>query len=408
MDDSSLSDGTSPRDASVISVKSESDLEEASPINDSPSVDSPDATAPTMDESDLFNDSSVLEDSSTGENPSSSIRTTDQSDNLDEGAAFEDSLSDLLDNFRRNAPDIAPEGSEPYDSDYEEAIINVERKREEIAAKEFMGDPADFDRVQLKVLEGIVNKFRKGREKENAHRARELEDQAMFIPEDAANDNIEMITAPSRREAMNEEVIDNMDPMDTIDISDDEESEADQRAPQNAKSRGGKGSKSNGRGRKSTAKTEGSRVQKRGQASKKRGRGGRQGPTMTNIGSLLRNDIVADARANQDAGELPNFDGARNKRDALAALIGSIPLAERGRGEKATFDKAARQFRWKGKGSMRVKDGGWRLKGMTTSLKNFQLLSAAWGCEREAGTEAPFGGMLADTMGYGKVSHTQS
>lgn len=408
MDDSSPFDGTPPRDESVISVKTEPDSEEASPFNDHRPVESSDTTVPTVHESNLFNDGTILEDPFTVDDPSSSIPTAHDSDPLDEGDTFEDNLSTLLQDFHANAANVATTETEPYDSDYEEATVNVEQQRAEIATKESRGQSTEADRIRLKTLEGIVNKLRRGREKEIAHRAREIEDETMFVPEDAVNDDIEMTPAPSRREAMDEEFIDDMHTMDTIDISDDEEPQVDRRTPQNIRIRSGRGSKSNGKGRNPSAKAESSRVQKKGQTSKKRGRGGRQGPTMTNIGSLLRNDIVGDARANQGAGEQPNLNGIRNKRDALAALIGSIPLAERGRGEKAAFENAAKQFRWKGRGSMQVKDGGWRLKGMTTSLKNFQLLSAAWGCEREAGTEAPFGGMLADTMGYGKVSRAYS
>lgn len=405
MDANTVYDDIPSRGESVTSMKTESDTENAFSINDPLSVESSNTTAPIVDESDLSNVGAVSNNSSsTVDNPSSSIPNPDEPDFHEAGATMEERLSSLLQSFQKNSANTATEHIEEYDSDYEEAVVDVDRKREEIATKESVGHSTDADRIELKTLEVIVNKLRKGREKETAHRARELKDQTMFIPEDAVNDDIEMTPAPSRREAMNEEVIDNMDLADTIDISDDEEEEDDRSPPQRVRGRVSRGSKNSSRGRKPKVKVESSRVRKRGQTSGKRGRGGRQGPTMTNIGSLLRNDIVGDARANQGAGEQPNLDGIRNKKDALAALIGSIPLAERGRGDKAAFDNAAKQFRWRGRGSMQVRDGGWRLKGMTTSLKNFQLLSAAWGCEREAGTEAPFGGMLADTMGYGKVS----
>lgn len=372
MDDHGPVDNASPHeDHHAVSIKIEPDMEEAPPIEDLISEESPSSTTPTADENDPLGDD----------------------------AMFEESMVHILQDFNNNSSNAVPEDTAPYDSDYEEAVTTVELKRAEIASKDSLGASTDVERVELKTLEMILNKLRKSRQKEDAHRARELEEQSMFVPGDA-DDDIEMSPAPSRMAAMNEE------DSDPISISDDEEQEREQSPPRNAKTRGGRGSKSTARGRKSSAKTENSRIQKRGQPTEKRGREGRQGPTMTNIGSLLRNDIVADAAANQGAGEQPNIEGIRNKKDALTALLASIPKEQRdiSRGEKSALDKAAKQFRWRGQGSMQVRDGGWRLKGMKTSLKNFQLLGAAWGCEREAGTQAPFGGMLADTMGYGKVN----
>lgn len=320
---------------------------------------------------------------------------------LDVGARFEEDLASLLQSYQVNSSAAEPVNETSYDSGYEEAVAAIDRKREEISAKESTGQPTATDRIELKTLEANLTKIRKLRQKEQTNRAREVEDHLMFFSQDGADNNeLELTPAPSRQEAMNDESLEH------IDISDDGEEE-EERTPQTNRRGRGRASKNVSRSKKTPVKADKSRVQKRGNTASKRGRGARQGPSMFNMGSLLRNNIVADAAANQGAGEQASFEGIRTKKDALAALIASIPTEQRDtkKGEKSAFGKAAKQFRWRGQGSMQVKDDGWRLKGMSTSLKNFQLLGAAWGCEREAGSEAPFGGILADTMGYGKVNH---
>ncbi|KAH0398319.1 hypothetical protein KCU89_g7361, partial [Aureobasidium melanogenum] len=47
--------------------------------------------------------------------------------------------------------------------------------------------------------------------------------------------------------------------------------------------------------------------------------------------------------------------------------------------------------------------GGWRVKGMTTPLKNYQVINSAWMRTREMGANEPRGGIIADQMGLGKT-----
>lgn len=319
---------------------------------------------------------------------------------------FEDDLLGLLEAYNTNLVDMDLTTTTSHDKDYEEAISAVNQKRDEIAIKESNHQSTESDRVELKSLEAGLNKACKLREKERDNRRRELaeeEDHRMFLSQGSEDDyELEITPAPSRRAAMNHEAFAPMN------ISDDDENE-DGYVSDGVNAEFGKVSKCTPKTRKNTTGQNQSRIQKRGKtASRKRG-GGRQGPSMLNIGSLLRDDIVANAAANQGAGKQASFAGLRSRKDALAALIASVPSSQRdlNRGEKSALDKAARQFVHKGQGSMQVKDDGWRLKGMSTSLESFQMLGAAWACERELGDDAPYGGILADTMGFGKVSSIQ-
>lgn len=47
--------------------------------------------------------------------------------------------------------------------------------------------------------------------------------------------------------------------------------------------------------------------------------------------------------------------------------------------------------------------GGWKVKGMNTPLKNYQLINCGWMRSREIGAKEPKGGIIADQMGLGKT-----
>ncbi|HEU0049188.1 MAG TPA: hypothetical protein VFQ43_16475, partial [Nitrososphaera sp.] len=107
--------------------------------------------------------------------------------------------------------------------------------------------------------------------------------------------------------------------------------------------------------------------------TKKRGRP-RRGPEMANIGSLIGHNLIADAQANQDKPGAPGFTSARRK-DALKELIASMPTDQQKiyTADKTAIDKACRSF--SGDKSIKANgSSGWRLKGMRSSLQNYQLL----------------------------------
>ena len=138
-------------------------------------------------------------------------------------------------------------------------------------------------------------------------------------------------------------------------------------------------------------------------AKGKRKEKARRGPTMTNIGSLLGRDVIADAQNNAGKSAQPTFTETK-KAGALKQLIASVPdeFAKIAKTDKTALLKASKRFT--GQGSMKADGkGGWLLKGMKTSLYHYQLLGAAFMRDRENGTAKPKGGICADEMGYGKT-----
>lgn len=129
----------------------------------------------------------------------------------------------------------------------------------------------------------------------------------------------------------------------------------------------------------------------------------RKGPQMMNYETLFNNDIVGAAQANVGKSSQPGFT-SRNKKDALAELIASIPESERTthNADKNALDKATKSFT--GHAAMKA-DGnnGWRLRGMKTSLYHYQLLGAAFMRDRENSASQPYGGLQSDEMGLGKT-----
>lgn len=314
---------------------------------------------------------------------------------LDE--TFENNLADALREYHANSHE---ENEATPDPEYDEALAAFEAKQTDIATKESLGDIDPADHIELKALENSLHQATKRRNRLQQHEELRDEQNSMFIPEGAVSDgeDIHMMRPPTRDEMTG-----------ATRTGEQTESSEEERSPRvNAKGAKKKPAAKAKAGRKTPATRGKTRVTKSSQAGR---RGGRQdNARMLNIGSLMRNDIVADAHRNQGLPDQPSLGGARNKKDALNALIASIPKEQQDvtRGLKSKIDKACKEFSWNGRGSMRP-DGvqGWKLKGMTSSLKTFQLLSTAWGLQRERGQDAPFGGILADTMGYGKVSENK-
>ncbi|KIX92928.1 uncharacterized protein Z520_11404 [Fonsecaea multimorphosa CBS 102226] len=136
-------------------------------------------------------------------------------------------------------------------------------------------------------------------------------------------------------------------------------------------------------------------------SAQKRGR--KQRPNLSNIQSLGRTNIVSAAQANASRPDMPTFTSS-NKDQALKELIASIPSAERGTAssDRTAVLEATKKF--KGRGAVRSDNhGGWRLRGMESSLYNHQLLGAAFMRERETGDAKPKGGLVCDEMGFGKT-----
>jgi hypothetical protein len=111
---------------------------------------------------------------------------------------------------------------------------------------------------------------------------------------------------------------------------------------------------------------------------------------------------VFEQQAGEDDEEQPTF-RARNKQDALKELIASVPIGEQknARDDMNTIIAAGRDF--DGHGSVRAAGGNWMVKGMTTSLKSYQVLGSGFMRRRENSDQEPRGGLMADQMGLGKT-----
>ncbi|KAL8938358.1 MAG: hypothetical protein Q9216_003938 [Gyalolechia sp. 2 TL-2023] len=121
----------------------------------------------------------------------------------------------------------------------------------------------------------------------------------------------------------------------------------------------------------------------------------------TFVAGLQPHDVLAEANANLDRDALPSFE-ERDKQKYLTALLQSVPKDDRPgvRGERSRLYKAATSF---GHGVVKPTDSGWRFKGMKSQLLHHQLLGASFMRKREMGSDQPYGGLLADEMGFGKT-----
>ena len=124
---------------------------------------------------------------------------------------------------------------------------------------------------------------------------------------------------------------------------------------------------------------------------------------LSNLGSLFTSNIYEDANLNRPSLTITD---TLIKEQALKSLLAGVPLedlktarAEKQHIQRATKTLGARKVKADGK-------GGWKFKGMTSSLYNHQVQGAAWMRERETGDIEPLGGLQADEMGLGKTVMT--
>ncbi|KAI7223161.1 hypothetical protein KC333_g604 [Hortaea werneckii] len=132
----------------------------------------------------------------------------------------------------------------------------------------------------------------------------------------------------------------------------------------------------------------------------------REAPEMTNLGSVFGTNVFSDAAAASNLPAAAEHRGGGRRDAALRQLIASVPDQERGQKRDAHTDKrylndAIKSFT--GTNPIRAApDGNWKLKGMRTTLKHYQILGTSFMRKRESGAE-PRGGILADQMGLGKT-----
>lgn len=122
---------------------------------------------------------------------------------------------------------------------------------------------------------------------------------------------------------------------------------------------------------------------------------------------LIKNDPIADRVRNPifETDAEPQMEG-RNKQTQLQRLFANIPdgsSENTARCDKKKLQEASKSF---GYAKVKAVDGKWLVKGMKSTLYHHQLLGAQWMVSRELSDTAPYGGLLADSMGLGKTVQT--
>jgi hypothetical protein len=112
----------------------------------------------------------------------------------------------------------------------------------------------------------------------------------------------------------------------------------------------------------------------------------------------LFNSNVFEQQAGVDDPNQPGF-RARVKADALKELIASVPLADSKVARKDINILLSATKDFNGRGAVKADGGFWKVKGMVTSLKPYQVLGTAFMRRRENGLDMPRGGLMADQMG---------
>jgi hypothetical protein len=120
----------------------------------------------------------------------------------------------------------------------------------------------------------------------------------------------------------------------------------------------------------------------------------------TQLNSLLGSNVF-EQQASEGAAEQPSFVSGV-KADALKEIIAGFSNNDKELLHDVHALKSA-TMDFNGRGSVKPDKGLWKVKGMETSLKPYQLLGAAWMRRKENGVQEPRGGLLADQMGLGKT-----
>ncbi|KAI4934304.1 hypothetical protein J4E85_002160 [Alternaria conjuncta] len=161
-------------------------------------------------------------------------------------------------------------------------------------------------------------------------------------------------------------------------------------------------------GRGKGSKGKGPAKQKSGPKKQIKTRGGRSSAKKQEVdhaykqATSLFNSNVFQQQAGTSAAEQPTF-RSRNKTDALKELIASVPIAEQKKAKRDIDILLAATRDFDGHAQVKADGGLWRVKGMSTSLKPYQVLGTAFMRRRENTTEEPRGGLMADQMGLGKT-----
>ncbi|KAJ5152172.1 hypothetical protein N7492_010467 [Penicillium capsulatum] len=112
-------------------------------------------------------------------------------------------------------------------------------------------------------------------------------------------------------------------------------------------------------------------------------------------------DIIATANASTSMPAM-HVSKHKDKAKALTELVASIPSKNKGeaRSDKKDVQEALKAFT---RPPRLAEDNRWKLKGLNTTLMYHQVLAVGWMRKRETSPTYPLGGLLCDTMGFGKT-----
>lgn len=122
-------------------------------------------------------------------------------------------------------------------------------------------------------------------------------------------------------------------------------------------------------------------------------------------------DFWENADAAEEMNTEPDYEeiasGGGGRAAAIKGLRGRVGRRA-ARLDMKRFHQATRSFTGKKGHTLNARSivpvkGGWKVKGMTTPLKNYQVINSAWMRTREMGANEPRGGIIADQMGLGKT-----
>ncbi|KAH0271807.1 Calcium/proton exchanger, partial [Aureobasidium melanogenum] len=131
--------------------------------------------------------------------------------------------------------------------------------------------------------------------------------------------------------------------------------------------------------------------------------------TMPNL--RAHQDFWENADAAEQMNTEPDYEeiaiGGGGRAAAMKGLSGRVgkqaARLDMKRLKQATKSFTGKKGYPKGARSIVPVTGGWKVKGMTTPLKNYQVINSAWMRTREMGADEPRGGIIADQMGLGKT-----
>ncbi|KAF2482961.1 SNF2 family N-terminal domain-containing protein [Neohortaea acidophila] len=283
-------------------------------------------------------------------------------------------------------------------SGYDAEAAAFKRKEKAMLKKRDAGKLTDAEEIELIRLEAEESARRRKRKADEAFVQAEQETVTIEDDEDIPSDSEQGVEPrvfqpyqPAKKQKKTKQQARKPPILEDSDGSDDDEDglPPPKKAPKKGAKKVGKTAK--------TKKGDGKKKQKKDLSA-----------SLANLGNLTSADVFRDTAATAHLAAQPTFGatGPLGRRDkALRELVASIPTTDKSvvRDDRKLLDRCIRSFTGSAHGAVRPgEDGNWRVKGMKTTLKHYQILGVGFMRDRENGGK-PRGGIQADEMGLGKT-----